>query len=887
MLKNIENFGIIRIVQKNEFCGQKGNAVENRSDWREEEWFSKAIYGHLEGKVHQKTQNARRAAQEVEKGRYEDQDSFISHGERSKAQKELSEAQALASALWRNPYFAHVRLREEDEAQPEEYFLSSSATLDRMEEIPGDGQNVYRLIPFIRDEERPFFRAVFDCYQRRDGEKISYDVPRNGQKEQHVCQPLLVRNVTVQSGKLQNVHTLYSSQENEDVQAQELLLRRLEENRATPGLHNIIDTLQPKQFKIVNADPGDSFVVQGCAGSGKSQCMIHRLFYLRKTLEKDWDKVLWITPTQLFRNYTQTLLKKYRLDAIDNASLAELYRRTLQGFDSRFASRQYRFELTEEYLPDAYLREVYAPEQMASIDAEIQSAISVHIKAACEQLARSMPDMSTVDIEYVREMEGALSAEIREMEATEGQAQEEAQRAAQLEKELDMLRAREAELVAQGKRLCGEQADFLRKKDNLDAAQTEERDWAELVRQEEQACEREMRDFLRETGQASQEDEILRLRQYTALRRKVMEIAIPTGERAQFFRETGDQLKEVSAARRAEFYAITGRISPEKWECDQEQKVQEVQEELADVRGEIAQREEKLDKIGRQETDKKELQKRRLARLATMKRVRHYLRSIESSVFEQEVWRVHEELKQKYGIQTLQIEERNGHRKETRILYKVDLLFYLKIYLFLHKKHRPKAYHLICVDEGQDLHSADYAMLRELFPGAVFNVFGDTAQALHINCGIQDWRVQTGIERIYTLNDNYRNTADIVDFCNRKYGSQMQYCGQPGTARAPRVVGAQEGRRIILQEKPVVIVKNQQAFEELRERLAVPERELAYIDTKIAEVKVDERRIRCYSIFAAKGLEFQTVLVYDKGMTRNQKMVACTRAMQELAVWEA
>ena len=135
------------------------------------------------------------------------------------------------------------------------------------------------------------------------------------------------------------------------------------------------------------------------------------------------------------------------------------------------------------------------------------------------------------------------------------------------------------------------------------------------------------------------------------------------------------------------------------------------------MRAEIAQREEELGKIGRQENDKKEPQKRRLARLATMKRVRHYLRGIESSVFEQEVWRVHEKLKQKYGIQTLQIEEQNGHRKQTRILYKVDLLFYLKIYLFLHKKYRPKAYRLICVDEGQDLHSADYAMLRELFPG--------------------------------------------------------------------------------------------------------------------------------------------------------------------------
>ena len=99
-----------------------------------------------------------------------------------------------------------------------------------------------------------------------------------------------------------------------------------------------------------------------------------------------------------------------------------------------------------------------------------------------------------------------------------------------------MLRAREAELFAQEKRLCGEQADFLRKRDSLDAAQAEEQDWAELVRQEEQAYEREMRDFLRETGQASQGDEILRLRQYTELRRMAMEIAIPTRERAQFFR---------------------------------------------------------------------------------------------------------------------------------------------------------------------------------------------------------------------------------------------------------------------------------------------------------------------------------------------------------------
>ena len=38
------------------------------------------------------------------------------------------------------------------------------------------------------------------------------------------------------------------------------------------------------------------------------------------------------------------------------------------------------------------------------------------------------------------------------------------------------------------------------------------------------------------------------------------------------------------------------------------------------------------------------------------------------------------------------------------------------------------------------------------------------------------------------------------------------------------------------------------------------------------------------SVFESKGLEFSAVAVYDKGMTENEKYIAYTRALRELAV---
>ena len=48
--------------------------------------------------------------------------------------------------------------------------------------------------------------------------------------------------------------------------------------------------------------------------------------------------------------------------------------------------------------------------------------------------------------------------------------------------------------------------------------------------------------------------------------------------------------------------------------------------------------------------------------------------------------------------------------------------------------------------------------------------------------------------------------------------------------------------------------------------------------------KLSKRKVNVMSVFESKGLEFSAVAVYDKGMTENEKYIAYTRALRELAV---
>ncbi len=178
----------------------------------------------------------------------------------------------------------------------------------------------------------------------------------------------------------------------------------------------------------------------------------------------------------------------------------------------------------------------------------------------------------------------------------------------------------------------------------------------------------------------------------------------------------------------------------------------------------------------------------------------------------------------------------------------------------------------IFVDEAQDVSRAEYEVLKAVNDRAVFNVFGDLKQNITGYRGIRDW-AELGY-KTYELNLNYRNTNEIVEFVSQNLGIAMSSIGFDGGAVVrvtPRAVtGWLSGKNGL---KAVICT------EQSLEKYARKSYNLIRQTGKISKTKIN-----VMTVYESKGLEFTAVAVADGDMTDNEKYIAYTRALKELAV---
>ncbi len=850
--------------------------------FREEEKLKDRVYSKFDSMSKEASASVKSGEDGIKAGRYDDHDSFTMYGHLSESKQKKHEVERLISRLYDKPYFSHVKVTYEDENDEVNYFLSDCESLDQAIEIDLDGL----LLPFKQDNNRPIAKALFHCYQAKKGDPISYKAPGGDL----TFVPQLICDTDIEKGKLLNVIQLYPTSEDFRVTADEMLENKLKENRDNPTLQNIISTLQLQQFEIISADVSQDFIVQGCAGSGKSQCLLHRLFFLRDILEDDgWDKVLLLTPTKLFRQYSADLMRRYQLSDIYNCSIADLYRELLGIYDDRFKERQYIYQMTEEYLPDGYLHAVYEEENVNKIENEIEKAIENYVLSGCNALGLSMPDR--IDTNVIGEIVEKLDDEIKAYDEREEVLRKNEQYQVKRDEYERILKNTEAA-----------RRKLKRFEDELDRNKSNQKDIYTLSSELEK-CEKEKADWVEKRDKRIKEafadletasrkiDRGTDLQAPARYARQLYNLkSLTEGDKFKSDEEELAILDELINLAKKELAEAT-RDNKTKSVIERYKKRQvEIEENIRNVSREIDELVEKTEEYSnwlRDAASEYEGQEAKITLLRSeMQQARYFLARIESAIFEREVWNALTPVKEKYDIQTLKIEDLpDGKHKESRILYKSDLLFYIRIYMKLHPDTILPKYNLICIDEGQDLHRADYDILHGLFPNATFNIFGDVDQVLHLSCGISNWEKQTGIDTVYPLMTNYRNTAAIVDFCNKQFDVKMDYVGSIDKTSKPVIISdwfaAQD---VLIRNDIVVIVKDKSAYLELCDETGIDPDDYVFLDT--LSDKPDEQQKECYSIFAAKGLEFSNVFVFARHMTKNQKVVACTRAMGGLFYYE-
>ena len=140
--------------------------------------------------------------------------------------------------------------------------------------------------------------------------------------------------------------------------------------------------------------------------------------------------------------------------------------------------------------------------------------------------------------------------------------------------------------------------------------------------------------------------------------------------------------------------------------------------------------------------------------------------------------------------------------------------------------------------------------------------------------GVKAWESAFPNYEIYGLNQNYRNTNQIVDFVSSRLSLDMQsigYDGPPVVTITPRAINgffkAKKGLKAVICAEGMKAEYTRKAYSDLG-----------------VKGKVSRSKINIMTVYESKGLEFTSVVVVEKGMSESEKYIAYTRALNELAV---
>ncbi len=202
-------------------------------------------------------------------------------------------------------------------------------------------------------------------------------------------------------------------------------------------------------------------------------------------------------------------------------------------------------------------------------------------------------------------------------------------------------------------------------------------------------------------------------------------------------------------------------------------------------------------------------------------------------------------------------------------IYRIDIFTILYILEKLgYSKH--SAYRYLYIDEAQDYNDVEIELIKNYEQQSTLSIFGDYRQNISDNSLLKNnWNNLKKILKnnfdYYELNENYRNTTNVVEYCNNTLRLNMMAIGVDG------------------EEVQVKIFKN------IDDVISKAKMINAIIITKnnyYLEYIANDNQVKAYDIVNVKGLEFKNVVVIDDGLTPNEKYVAFTRSLGDLVIYQ-
>lgn len=219
---------------------------------------------------------------------------------------------------------------------------------------------------------------------------------------------------------------------------------------------------------------------------------------------------------------------------------------------------------------------------------------------------------------------------------------------------------------------------------------------------------------------------------------------------------------------------------------------------------------------------------------------------------------------------------------------------YLQILFLLEGPPNRAAESLLAIDEAQNLALEELQLLNAVNKGqTVFNLYGDVRQHVEGSKGIDKWEDFSQVVQFhtYTIDDNYRNASQITEYCNKCFGMNMRAINLAGSG--VHIIPTEADIYLelgIMLKRPLkpgiscMIVQSPREAEEILRRQKDSGRKIH--DLTGSPSAMYPNHWNMMTVSQAKGLEFQTVIVFSGRMTENEKYIAYTRALDELYIYD-
>jgi len=850
-----------------------------------------------------------------------------------------------------SPYFGRLDLDTEDSEETETYYIGKEGISDNAKSIVIDWRSQIGECYYISNQKEFRINGINYLLSLR--------------------RALDVKNKTLVSYRTEYDGTTVSL-EGEVIDP--FLLTVLKDKRRQNRLTDIIRTIQGNQNDIIRKPRTESFVVQGCAGSGKTMILLHRLSYLKfNNRNMSLSGVKIITPNKFFDAHINDLSVELGLTAIDRFSVEEYYVSLIKRYSNKVTTDAN--VCSEKTLSSDLLATIYSLDYLNDSITRYHEYWNQTLKALSESKLRGyfrkfekeFPDTTLHTEATVARLEQVLQQISSVFSATEKKKQNVAQRLETISREVESIQdeleqSRTSLLNTKSQTVVRLEFDAIgieqalqeleQKSAELNAGRDELQNRRKQAENDLAQATSALEAFSQGSATYSNYDQFVLLNDAASQIIRVEYASfiqeISDAERAYqripvySFGKRNDLRKQI--AKKKEKFALDIAEFVTNQTSNAEQKTSELKATIEALNREINIASESI----------REIEKNSHSQQAKLTSLRECLNVLNSSVMPDtqntltvsthrafaQILVTYEEQYDAFNLISRRLASfaskktdiereqaqiaQDGYTVEdytyiaecSKILKKLQLNEITRNVLFkdllaqyrLHGQkyqntnYRHKIYLklLYCalyfarpisqdaflnIDEAQDISIAEYHLLRMILGNrCIFNLYGDINQSVYSYKGITDWNEIADITsgNIYVLNENYRNTLQITNFCNKEFGAEFLPIGISGEpVEETDTATAIKWILDLKQKNPDyrVAILHRHGLKAVQERLRSL---LMWQD--VSWYSVDDKKLSVLSVETAKGLEFEAVVAIVDQMSTNEKYISYTRALERLNV---